>query len=132
MKTMMYDAQISGYFTNHSAWRTGRTRLFRAGVDRKLIKEDTGHRSDVVDKYQIMSEKQRAIMSDIIANNPQTSTVSKAPSEEFDVSVECKKTCNCNGEVNESNINQVVTKLIEATKGQGKHTIKINIEITTE
>ena len=42
------DAKIPGFRTNHSLQRTGTTRLFRVGVDRKLIKEFTMHTSDTV------------------------------------------------------------------------------------
>ena len=35
VKTLMEKANIQGFFTNHSARRTGGTRLFRAGVQRK-------------------------------------------------------------------------------------------------
>ena len=63
---MMKDANIEGFFTNHRLRRTGGTRLFRAGVDRKLVKEVTGHRSDAVDAYQITSDEQRKHMSRVI------------------------------------------------------------------
>ena len=69
VQTLMKDANIEGYFTNHSARRTGGTHLFRAGVDRKLVKEATGHSSDAADKYQITSDEQRAMRSRIIAEN---------------------------------------------------------------
>ena len=54
----MKTAGIEGFFTNHSARHTGGTHLFRAGVQRKLIKESTGHTSDAVDKYQLTSHEQ--------------------------------------------------------------------------
>ena len=63
VQTLMKTAGIEGFFTNHSARRTGGTRLFRAGVPRKLVKEATGHTSDAVDKYQITSDAQREMMS---------------------------------------------------------------------
>ena len=47
---LMKKGDIEGYFTNHSLRRTGGTRLFRAGIDRKLVKEVTGHCSDAVDR----------------------------------------------------------------------------------
>ena len=53
-------------FSNHSLHRTSTTRLFQAGVDRKIIKEFTGHASDAVDKYQVTSEAQKQEMSKII------------------------------------------------------------------
>ena len=42
-------------------------RLFGAGVQCKLVKEATGHRSDAVDKYEITSDNQREMMSKIMA-----------------------------------------------------------------
>ena len=66
----MHDAEFEGYFTNHSARRTGGTHLFRAGVDRKLVKEAMGYHSDAVDKYQVTSHEQRKAMSAILQNNP--------------------------------------------------------------
>ena len=41
-------------------------RLFRAGVDRKLVKEVTGHRSDAVDDYQITGHDQRKMISKVV------------------------------------------------------------------
>ena len=45
----MEKANILGFFTNHSLRCNSGTRLFQSGVDRKLIKESTGHCSDAVD-----------------------------------------------------------------------------------
>ena len=61
--TLLKDAKLDGYFTNHSLCRSSTTRLFQAGVDRKLVKDFTGHTSDVVDKYQITSDYQCQKMS---------------------------------------------------------------------
>ena len=58
VKELMKAANIDGFFTNHSLRRIGSTRLFRACVERKLVKEVTGHRSDAVDAYQITSDFQ--------------------------------------------------------------------------
>ena len=52
---MIKTTEIERYFTYHSTRHTGSTQLFQAGVDRKLVKEITGHRSGAVDKYQITS-----------------------------------------------------------------------------
>ena len=60
-------AKIEVFFTNHSLRRSGISRLFQAGVDRKLVKESTGHSSDAVDKYQITSDKQLEDISSIIS-----------------------------------------------------------------
>ena len=40
------------------------------GIDQKLMKKETGHRSASVDAYQIKSDKQHAAMSKIIAQPP--------------------------------------------------------------
>ena len=56
--SLLKDAKLDGYFTNHSLCRSSTTRLFQAGVDHKLVKEFTGHSSDAVDKYQITSHDQ--------------------------------------------------------------------------
>ena len=50
---MLKNSKLDGYFTNHSLRRASTTHLFQAGVDRKLIKEFTGHVSDAIDKYQV-------------------------------------------------------------------------------
>ena len=63
VSAMLKDAKLDGFFTNHSLRRTGTTRLFQKGVDRKLIKEFTGHTSDAVDNYQVTSDAQREEMS---------------------------------------------------------------------
>ena len=72
---LMEEAKIEGFFTNHSLRRSGGTRLFRAGVQKKLIKEVSGHRSDAIDAYAITSDEQRECISNIIAENPQKNSV---------------------------------------------------------
>ena len=96
VKQMMKDANIEGFFTNHSLRRTGGTRLFRGGIDRKLVKETTGHRSDSVDAFQITSDEQRAKTSEIIRNEP-VATVSKPQEKNID---EKKENCNVEGAKN--------------------------------
>ena len=59
IKTLLHDARIDGYFTGHSLRRTGTTRLCQAGVQKKLVKEISGHRSDARDTYQVTSHEQR-------------------------------------------------------------------------
>ena len=76
VQTLMKEGQIDGFFTNHSLRRSGGTRLFRAGVDRKIVKEITGHRSDAVDAYQITSDEQREMCSKIIQEPCNISTLS--------------------------------------------------------
>ena len=69
--SLLKDAKLDRYFTNYSLPRSSTTRLFQARVDRKLVKEFTGHSSDAVDKYQITSHDQRKHISSIISGeNP--------------------------------------------------------------
>ena len=42
---MLKDAELDGYFTNHSLKRSSTTCLFQVGVDRKIVKEFTLHTS---------------------------------------------------------------------------------------
>ena len=131
VKTLMADANIEGYFTNHSTRRTGSTRLFRAGVDRKLIKEATGHSSDAIDKYQVTSDEQREAMCKIIAGN-HGQEVTK-DTESVSVSKETNSKCQCqDAKIDVNNVGGIINEIIQKQKGSGKSTIKIQIEITTE
>ena len=69
VKSLMEKAKINGFFTNHSARRTGGTHLFREGIQQKLVKEMMGHHSDAVDKYQITSDEQCQMMSEVLTGN---------------------------------------------------------------
>ena len=140
VKEMMRAANIEGFFTNHSLRRSGGTRLFRGGIDRKLVKETSGHCSDVVDAYQITSDEQREKMSKIIGNNP-AETVSKAQdteenagkSADSDESIASHHVCKCQCQVNSSNVGEVVNQIIgNLEQKKGKTTIKLQIEITHE
>ena len=64
--SLLKDAGLDGFFTNHSLRRTCATCLFQAGKDVKIIKEITGHVSDAVQKYQCTSDEQRMSVSDVI------------------------------------------------------------------
>ena len=49
VKTMMAEAGVKGYFTNHSLRATTvSVRLSREGVDDKLIRGVTGHRLEAL------------------------------------------------------------------------------------
>ena len=85
VSNLLKSANLDGHFTNHSLRRTSATRLFQAGIDRKLIKEFTGHTSDVIDKYQITSNIQRSDMSKVLQQDKlPTISVENDPPEEFD------------------------------------------------
>ena len=145
----MSEAGIEGFYTNHSARCTRSTRLFRAGVQRKLVKECTGHRSDAIDKYQITSDAQRQQMSEIMAedtsNNVKELVVIDNDSKVDDKVVENvpnvsnvtitrneSDPIHANPNLDSNSVGNLVTKLLEGVKKQGKSTIKIQIEIHNE
>ena len=66
VSVMMRDAKIEGFFTNHSLRHSGGTDLFRGGIDRKFVKECTGHRSYAVDTYQVTSIEQRKHIIEVL------------------------------------------------------------------
>ena len=91
IKTMLHDARIDGFFTGHSLRRSGTTRLFQADVDRKLIKEMSGHRSDVVDCYTITSDEQRAKLSAIIGGENESNAEKEKKNQTVRVTNGCDK-----------------------------------------
>ena len=63
---LLKSVNLDGHFTNHSLRCTVTSRLFQSGMDKKLIKEFTGHHSDALDQYEVTSELQRKEMSKVI------------------------------------------------------------------
>ena len=134
----MKEAKIEGFFTNHSLRRSGGTRLFNAGIDRKLVKEATGHKSDAVDQYQVTSDQQCEAMSRVIAGEEVVkvtkgpiSTVSKPPEIALDSKNDNSiKMCTCQS--NGHDVGQIIEKIVNVSKGKGKTTIKLEIEISNE
>ncbi len=53
---MMKEAGVEGRYTNHLLRATTATRMYEKGVDEQLIKEVTGHKSDVVRIYKHTSK----------------------------------------------------------------------------
>ena len=142
VQSLMKTAGIEGFFTNHSARHTGGTCLFRAGVQRKLIKESTGHTSDTVDKYQITSDEQRELMSKVIAgrHKPQVKEIDKCETEVKPVEP-IAKVCVCGNKLGEKEkigiievgkVTELIDNVIKTHGKEGKNTIKITIEITKE
>ena len=66
VKTMMSEAGVEGYYTNHSLRATVVSRLFQNDVDDKLIKGVTGHRSDALQGYKRETEEQLLKVSKIV------------------------------------------------------------------
>ena len=155
---MMEEAGYKGFYTGHSLRRSGGSRLFQAGVQRKIVKECTGHTSDAVDKYQITSNNQKQIVSEIVPGQhdikpkPQTATTSVAgdatettissDSKDSKVKVEQPATHLIKGKYYAKNsedslkykdsvgtiVEQVMKSLAKGTKAK----IKIEIEICKE
>ena len=78
VSTMLRDAGLDGYFTNHLLRRTCATRLFQAGQNVKIVKEITGHISDAVHKYQTTSDQQRMGASSVIQGDLKPKKLSEA------------------------------------------------------
>ena len=134
IKTMLHDARIDGYFTGHSLRRSGTTRLFQAGVERKIIKEITGHKSDAVDCYAITSDEQKQQISEIIAKEP--SIEENVPKSVETSNVKSPSLCvdhdgeKSNYNLNASNVGEMITNILDKTTSKGKTVIKLEIEIT--
>ena len=143
---LLKHSELDGFFSNHSLRRTSTTRLFNAGVDRKLVKEFTGHASDAVDQYQMTSHDQREQISNIIGgrqkvmNQPVTSVTNETERKsENCVEIEVKKEQNVNKlacSCTRKNVNlcdaqglgQLINDMLEGRK-YGKAKIKLEIEL---
>ena len=79
VSSMLYNAGLDGFFTNHSLCRTCATKLFQAGTNVKLIKEITGHISSAVEKYETTSDQQRIHLSNILQGGVHERKLSEAP-----------------------------------------------------
>ena len=129
----------------------GGSRLFQASVQRKLVKETTGHSSDAVDAYQITSDEQRQQISNILSQKPTprpdahptdivtgnaiqpkvqiSNSEIGSQSKQSTVNIdEAKSKCSCAS----SNVGNMVEKIISDVQSSGKTTIKIQIEIIKE
>ena len=135
---LMEKGNFPGYFTNHSLRRSGGTRLFRAGVDRKIVKEITGHHSDAMDAYQITGHEQHKLASlavqgkiDNVNASVPSPNVTEKERTESDL-VQTKKVTSV-GEVNKtSNVTEIVQSILNASTKKGKTTIRIEIEVINE
>ena len=135
VQVMVKTSKIEGFFSNHSLRRSGGTRLFNQGVDRKLVKEITGHRSDAVDAYQVTSHHQREVCSRILQGQ------SKEKSEQNASKVERSSKENCPKDTHESHIEingdvtkaqELVTEIFKKIGNHGKAVIKIEIQLNNE
>ena len=146
VKELLKSAELDGYFTNHSLRCTGTTRLFQTDVDRKIIKEYTGHVSDAVDKYQITLDAQKEHVSRVLNGNFEVKTEESRPNhnsceakQSFELNVtkapsESSATCGCQclkDKVkldHKQDLGEAINKILEGSKSK-KTKIKIEIEI---
>ena len=149
---LMEEAGYTGYYTGHSPRRSGTTQLFRAGVQRKLIKETSGHKSDAVDQYQVTSNEQKCSISKILQGRhsvqetfPSSVTPLVANALETKISldleensktkiIKCKCTTNnpqTSAEVKDSKGSIVKQVMCNLTPG-GKAKIRIEIEVSKD
>ena len=133
---------LEGFFTNHSLRRSGTTRLFQAGIDRKIIKEFMGHISDAVDAYQITSDQQRQRLSEVIAAGVVADTESESQKKTNDDYCELQLAvaessrkgnmgCSCSGKVmkvsDAKDIGEMIEGIIRSKKGS-RVVVKIQLE----
>ena len=139
---IMRDCKLDFFVSNHSLRRTSTTRLLQGGVDKKTVKEFTGHTSDAIDNYQVTSEQEREKMSEILAGvtkNRKVETVSIAdPSLEVTVKelgVKNVPNCECSCKNQTVRIKEtgelgcMIEGLMKACRG-AKTTIKLEIEFS--
>ena len=137
------------FFSYHSLRCSSTTRLFQAGVDRKLVKEFTGHSSDAIDKYQITSDCQCERISKIIAGKDQnkekcietkveTTNNEQVPQNSIEISLKNNSEMNSLGcSCTRSNVNlkdtqglgQLLNDMLEGRK-YGKAKIKLEIDLS--
>ena len=106
-------------------------------VDRKLVKEFSGHSSDAVDAYQITSDAQRKQISSVIAGESDTKSTEKQV-KSTDLAIEmnvdsCSDVCYCGKlESNKKEIDDISVMMKEMLRlNTGKKTkITISMELT--
>ena len=140
---LLKSVHLDGHFTNHSLRRSGMSRLFQSGVDPKLIREFTGHRSDALHDYEVTSDQQRQQMSNIIQGEVCSETkknelkCKQDVSNDLEISVHNKSDAGCLGcSCNNQNVKlseteklgSVIEQILKSNKG-GKAKIKIEIEL---
>lgn len=74
VKMMMDKAGIKGHFTNHSLRATAVSRLSQEGVNDKLIRGVTGHRSEALQSYKRETNEQLVKVSKIVQGQSSETT----------------------------------------------------------
>ena len=140
---LLKNASLDGYFTNHSLRRTSATRLFLAGIDKKIVQEVTGHASDALNKYQVTSNAQKQQVSHILQNQmsppsrPKKKEKPKSPVPSLEVNVTDKHSkgdyqFNCSCKRQKFNVNdgeELGNMISEIVSKRKSGTAKIKLEI---
>ena len=66
VKTMCGDANLPGFYSNHSLRSTACTKLYHNNIDEQIIQEISGHRSLAVRSYKHTSDQQRKLASNCL------------------------------------------------------------------
>ena len=121
--------------------------MFQAGVDKKIVKEITGHKSDALVKYHVTSNRQKENVSKILNGEKQSFIETDVeevkpkivkPSIEVSVSNNSKRqvpqySCSCNQRsfdlTKSEQLSTMITDLVSQRK-TGKAKIKIEIEFS--
>ena len=147
--TLLKHVDGDKFYSNHSLRRSSTTRLFQAGIDRKLVKEFTGHSSDTVDKYQITSDNQHETISKVIAGNGAEQNIAiedsvDVPTEQvvaqnsLEISLKnssnanvlgCSCTCQSVNLNDTQGLGQLLKGMLDGRK-YGKAKIKLEIDLT--
>ena len=158
IKNLLGRANIEGYYMNHSLRRTGSTQLLQACVQKKIVKEVTGHASDAINAYQITSENQREEVSKILAckddgkpieigSKFDTSSLSDSGNdismaENSEVTIPVVSSVRLNGKVvcscskiytpHSNNLGEMINGIVQGNREGKKTVVKIQIEIEDE
>ncbi len=66
VKELTKQAGLVGHYTNHSLRSTAVTRMYNQGLDKQVIKEVTGHKSDTIRTYKRTSDNLLKTASNVI------------------------------------------------------------------
>ncbi len=80
VKNLAEKGGLVGHFTNHSLHSSYATHMYNAGVDKQLIIETTGHKSECVRQYKWTSEDLLRAVQETVSNFSESKKVKTVPS----------------------------------------------------
>ena len=132
---LLKNAKLDKFFTNHSLRRSSATHLFQAGVDKKIIREITEHKSDELDKYSVTSDAQRRHVSNVLAGNVNGNPVDnetklnkdEAKTGQIDKKSGVNNECECSKQVmhreDTPKIGEMIVQIVHCTNRNRNHGI---------